>query len=188
MQQTINDLDTPSLIVDLDIMERNLQKYHSYAKQHNLQLWPHTKTHKTPELAKLQIKHGSPGVTCAKIGEAEVMAANGIERVLIAYPVVGPQKMARLITLAKKNTLASRREAIAWLMVRFNSLSPKEARAAKQGDTSAYNNDRKVIEKLFNVLGPRFQSRQGGYTRILKLPDHRAGDNTQTCLLSYLED
>lgn len=94
----------------------------------------------------------------------------------------------QLITLAKKNTLASRREAIGWLMVRFNSLTPKEARAAKQGDKSAYNNDRNVIEKLFSVLGPRFQSRQGGYTRILKLPEHRAGDNAQTCLLSYLED
>lgn len=94
----------------------------------------------------------------------------------------------QLITLAKKNTLASRREAIGWLMVRYNTLTPKEARAAKQGDTSAYNNDRQVIEKLFNVLGPRFQARQGGYTRILKLPERRAGDNTQTCLISYLED
>jgi len=102
MQQTVHDLDTPSLIVDLDIMERNLHKYHEYGRQHNLQLWPHTKTHKTPELAKLQMKYGAPGVTCAKIGEAEVMAANGVGRILVAYPVVGPQKMDRLIALAKK--------------------------------------------------------------------------------------
>lgn len=94
----------------------------------------------------------------------------------------------QLVTLAKKNTLASRRQAIAWLMVRFNSLTPKEARLARQGDTSAYNNDRQVIEKLFEVLGPRFEKRQGGYTRIMRLPEHRAGDNAQECILQYLED
>jgi len=96
------DLETPSVLIDLDIMERNLAKYHDYAKEHNLALWPHTKTHKTPELAKLQMKFGAPGVTCAKIGEAEVMAANGIPRILIAYPIVGPTKMDRLIALARK--------------------------------------------------------------------------------------
>ncbi len=94
----------------------------------------------------------------------------------------------QLITLAKKNTLASRRDAVAWLMVRYNTLTPKEARQARQGNTSAYNNDRKVIEKLFGVLGPRFEKREGGYTRIMRLPDHRAGDNTQECILQYLED
>jgi D-serine deaminase-like pyridoxal phosphate-dependent protein len=102
MELNVQDLDTPSLVIDMDVMERNLQKYHGYCKQHNLQLWPHTKTHKTPDLAKLQIKYGSPGVTCAKIGEAEVMAANGIERILIAYPIVGAQKMDRLLALARK--------------------------------------------------------------------------------------
>lgn len=93
----------------------------------------------------------------------------------------------QLITLAKKNTLASRRQAISWLMVRYNSLTPKEARQVRQGDTSSYNNDRKVIEKLFGTLGPRFQSRQGGYTRIMRLADTRAGDNAQECIIQYLE-
>ncbi len=93
----------------------------------------------------------------------------------------------QLITLAKKNTLASRREAIAWLMIRYNQLTPKEARQARQGNTSAYNNDRKVIEKLFAVLGPRFETRQGGYTRIMRLPERQAGDNTQKCIIQYLD-
>lgn len=93
----------------------------------------------------------------------------------------------QLITLAKKNTLASKREAIAWLMVRYNTLTPKEARQARQGNTSAYNNDRTVIEKLFTVLAPRFEKRQGGYTRIMRLPERRVGDNTQECILEYLE-
>ena len=94
----------------------------------------------------------------------------------------------QLITIAKKNTLAARRDAIAWLMVRYNKLTPKEAREARQGNTKAYNNDRKVIDKLFTVLGPRFENRQGGYTRILRLPNRRVGDNTQECMIQYLED
>lgn len=93
----------------------------------------------------------------------------------------------RMITLAKKNTLASRREAIAELMVRFNALTSKEARLAKQGDTSVYNTDRKVISKLFNILGPRFGNRQGGYTRLVK-GNNRIGDNAQTCIVEYLSE
>lgn len=93
----------------------------------------------------------------------------------------------RMITLAKKNTLASRRRAVSQMMIRFNSLTPKEARAAKNGDTSSYNDDRLVIEKLFTVLGPRFDKRQGGYTRVLK-SDRRVGDNAQKCIIEFLED
>lgn len=91
----------------------------------------------------------------------------------------------RMITLAKENTLASRRRAIAQLMICYNSLAPKEARAVKKGDDSAYNEDRRVIAKLFNELGPRFVSRSGGYTRIIKMAT-RAGDNAPTCRIEYL--
>jgi large subunit ribosomal protein L17 len=94
----------------------------------------------------------------------------------------------QLITLAKKNTLASRRQAIAELMIRFNPLSPKEAREVREGDLSSYNVDRHVIQKLFDVLGPRFASREGGYTRIVKLADRRVGDNTQQCYIQYLSE
>jgi large subunit ribosomal protein L17 len=93
----------------------------------------------------------------------------------------------RMITLAKKNTLSARRQAIAELMIRFNPLTPKEQRAAKQGNTQAYNDDRLVIGKLFDVLGTRFATRQGGYTRLVK-QGHRVGDNAQTCIIEYLAD
>jgi large subunit ribosomal protein L17 len=91
----------------------------------------------------------------------------------------------KMVTLAKKNTLASRRKAIAELQIRFNKLSPKEARKAKEGDTSAYNADRQVIDTLFNEIGPRFKSRQGGYTRVLRLA-RRQGDNAEMALIEYL--
>lgn len=93
----------------------------------------------------------------------------------------------RMITLAKKNTLASRRRAIGQMMIRFNSLTPKQARAAKGGDTSSYNDDRRVIDKLFGDLGPRFSARDGGYTRVIK-SDRRVGDNAQTCIIEYLDN
>ena len=92
-----------------------------------------------------------------------------------------------IVTLAKKNTLATRRRAIAELMIRFNKLTPKEQRAAKAGDTKAYNDDRLVVGKLFGELATRFAARDGGYTRIVRLAN-RVGDNAQTCLIEYLAD
>lgn len=91
----------------------------------------------------------------------------------------------KMITLAKKNTLASRREAIGQLMIRFNQLTSKESRLAKEGKTQSYNQDRLVIKKLFDELGPRFGTRQGGYTRVMKL-GNRLGDNTETSLLEFV--
>lgn len=92
----------------------------------------------------------------------------------------------KMITLAKKNTLAARRDAIADMMIQYNTLSEKEKRAARTGDTSSYNTDRQVIDILFNELGSRFASRQGGYTRIIK-NRRRIGDGAQTCFIEYLE-
>lgn len=90
-----------------------------------------------------------------------------------------------MITLAKKNTLESQRQAKAKLMVRYNSLTPKEARKTKEGAEHYYNTDRRVISKLFQTLGPRFASRAGGYTRIVKA-NNRVGDNGQTCVIEFL--
>lgn len=92
----------------------------------------------------------------------------------------------KMVTLAKKNTLATRRRAIAEMMIRFNPLTPKEARAAKEGDQSSFNGDRLVINKLFSDLGPRFATRNGGYTRIVRL-NNRVGDNGEKCLIEYLQ-
>lgn len=98
----ISDLDTPAVIVDLDVMERNLSRMGDYCREHQLLLRPHTKTHKIPELAKRQIASGATGITVAKISEAEVMLDAGITDILIAYPIVGPTKTARLARLAEQ--------------------------------------------------------------------------------------
>lgn len=109
-----------------------------------------------------------------------------IETTLAKAKALKPQA-DRMVTLAKKNTLASRRQAIGQMMIQFNSLSEKEKRLARSGDFSAYNTDRRVIDKLFDELGTRFASRNGGYTRIIK-SRNRVGDNAQTCILEYLSE
>lgn len=93
----------------------------------------------------------------------------------------------RLVTLAKKNTLDARRRANALMMVRFNQLTSKQARQVKSGELTSCNDDRQVINKLFGNLGPRFETRAGGYTRILRLGERR-GDASMSCFIEYLEN
>ncbi|MDQ6678083.1 MAG: alanine racemase, partial [Acidobacteriota bacterium] len=101
---TLADLDTPALLVDLDIFERNLTRVADYAREHGLRLRPHTKTHKSPEVAKLQLESGAAGLTVAKVGEAEVLAA-ALPPVdlLVAFPIFGAQKVKRLREVARKS-------------------------------------------------------------------------------------
>jgi D-serine deaminase-like pyridoxal phosphate-dependent protein len=98
----IDDLDTPALVVDLDVLETNLAYMAGYASAHGLALRPHTKTHKIPDIARMQVKSGARGITVAKIGEAELMARAGFDDILIAYPIVGTSKLDRLATLARQ--------------------------------------------------------------------------------------
>ncbi|HWD95245.1 MAG TPA: alanine racemase [Acidimicrobiales bacterium] len=96
------DLDTPSLVIDLDRVDANIQEMAGHAKMAGVRLRPHTKTHKMPEIARLQVDAGASGITCAKVGEAEVMAAAGFDDILIAYPIYGEEKLARLDALRDK--------------------------------------------------------------------------------------
>jgi D-serine deaminase-like pyridoxal phosphate-dependent protein len=95
----IGDLDTPALLIDVDVMERNLCRVASYAREHGLRLRPHTKTHKISALGRRQVELGAAGLTVAKVGEAEVMAASGTPDLLVAYPVLGRRKLERLMAL-----------------------------------------------------------------------------------------
>lgn len=98
----LSDLETPAIVVDLDVMERNLSQMADYCRSKDLSLRPHTKSHKIPELAQRQIAHGARGITVAKIGEAEVMLNSGITDILIAYPVFGKGKAEKLADLAAR--------------------------------------------------------------------------------------
>ena len=98
----ISELETPAVVVDLDVMERNLSRVADYCRAHQLLLRPHTKTHKIPELAKRQIASGATGITVAKLGEAQVMLDAGIDDIMIAYPIVGAEKTTRLAQIAER--------------------------------------------------------------------------------------
>jgi D-serine deaminase-like pyridoxal phosphate-dependent protein len=99
---TIHDLDTPSLVVDLDVMETNLSRLQHYCDQYGIRLRPHIKTHKIPALAHKQMELGAVGIACQKLGEAEVMAAAGLVDIMIPYNIVGQRKLERLAMLARR--------------------------------------------------------------------------------------
>lgn len=96
------DLDTPALCVDLDKLEQNLKAVHTRLKGTGVGVRPHTKTHKSPELARMQIKAGAIGICTAKLSEAEVMLSNGIEQVLMTTVNVTVPKIQRAMALRKK--------------------------------------------------------------------------------------
>jgi D-serine deaminase-like pyridoxal phosphate-dependent protein len=90
------EIDTPALIVDLDVLDANIARTQQMALRHGVALRPHIKTHKSPWIARRQVAAGAVGVTAAKLAEAEAMVAGGIEDVLIAFPLVGAEKLRRL--------------------------------------------------------------------------------------------
>jgi D-serine deaminase-like pyridoxal phosphate-dependent protein len=98
----VAEIDTPALVVDLDVMERNLARVAGYAKEHALRLRPHTKTHKSVRLGKLQLQSGAVGLTVAKVSEAEVMLGAEPPDLLLAFPIIGHTKLDRLMQVAKE--------------------------------------------------------------------------------------
>lgn len=100
--QTIHDLDTPAVLIDLDIMERNIDAMQQRCDALGIAFRPHTKTHKSPAIAQLQLKAGARGIACQKVSEAEVFAAAGFDDIQLPYNIVGPRKTARLAALAAR--------------------------------------------------------------------------------------
>lgn len=96
------ELDTPSLLIDFNKLENNIAVMQKIADNNGVKLRPHTKTHKTPYIAHMQQRAGSRGITVAKLGEAEVMNAAGIDDILVAFPLQGAAKMERLLRLAER--------------------------------------------------------------------------------------
>lgn len=97
----IADIETPAPLVDLDVLERNLDRVAGYATQHGIGLRPHVKTHKSVSVARGQVSRGALGLTCATTKEAEVMAEVS-DDILVAYPPVGAARLARLMALPSR--------------------------------------------------------------------------------------
>ena len=99
------DLSTPALVIDLDVLERNLDRMALYCREHGIGLRPHVKTHKTLEVARMQLARGALGLTVAKVGEAEAIAGIDSASILVAYPIFGREKLLRLAELARSRSL-----------------------------------------------------------------------------------
>ena len=98
---SLADLDTPALLVDLDAMEANIRDLVTSCRKHGVNWRPHAKCHKSVEVGKKLVAAGAMGLTCAKLGEAEIFAQAGIRDLLVANLIVGPHKVRRLVALRK---------------------------------------------------------------------------------------
>jgi D-serine deaminase-like pyridoxal phosphate-dependent protein len=96
------DYGTPAVVIDMDIVERNIARVQAQCDAAGVANRPHIKTHKSPYLAKLQHEAGARGITCQKLGEAEIMADGGLDDILISYNLLGEEKMARLAALMRR--------------------------------------------------------------------------------------
>ncbi len=99
--RAVNDVDTPALLIDRDQLEANIQRYAGITSQAGTRLRPHIKTHKTLEIALMQLRAGASGITAAKLSEAAVFAAAGMQNIFVAYPIIGPEKARHAAELAK---------------------------------------------------------------------------------------
>lgn len=101
-------IQTPAVLVDIDVAKRNIERFQAYADGHGLKVRPHIKTHKLPAVAEMQLDAGAVGITCQKVSEAEAMIAGSsrIDDVLITYNILGDAKLAALVALSRKVALA----------------------------------------------------------------------------------
>jgi D-serine deaminase-like pyridoxal phosphate-dependent protein len=106
MTKTIADLDTPTVLIDIDRVEANLRRAQAHAEQEGYALRPHTKTHKLPQFAQRAVELGAVGITVQKLGEAEVMADAGLTDIFLPYNIIGPLKLKRLKALNARVTLS----------------------------------------------------------------------------------
>lgn len=101
-QRIAREVGTPALVVDLEVMERNIARTQALCEKAGLANRPHMKTHKSAALARMQMAAGAIGLTCQKLGEAEAMADAGVEDLFISYNLLGAEKMARLAALMQR--------------------------------------------------------------------------------------
>ncbi|MEZ4636671.1 MAG: D-TA family PLP-dependent enzyme [Caldilineaceae bacterium] len=98
----VDQLETPVAVVDIDKLAANIQRLQTYLDKHGIANRPHIKTHKIPAIAHMQVAAGAVGVTVQKLGEAEVMAAAGIDDLFLPYNILGEAKLERLMHLTRR--------------------------------------------------------------------------------------
>lgn len=119
--------DTPAVLIDMAVVKRNIARAQQLYDGWGIKFRPHIKTHKLPLIAKMQIEAGAVGITCQKIGEAEIMADAGIDDILITYNIIGDRKLEHLFALSRKCRLSVTTDNLATaegLSLRFAGVEP----------------------------------------------------------------
>ncbi|MGG1520055.1 alanine racemase [Paenibacillus oryzisoli] len=156
-------LETPCVLIDTEVMQRNITAMAAVAAKHGVKLRPHAKTHKLPSVALRQVAAGAVGVTVAKVSEAEVMAAGGVSSIFIAYPLVTPGKIERAARLSQQIELIVGVDSLAGAQL-------LEETAARLGATLQV---RLEIDTGLRRTGVGFESALGIADGIARLPHLR---------------
>lgn len=180
----IADLETPSVLIDLDVMEANLRRWQAHCDKAGLANRPHIKTHKIPDFARRQVALGAVGITCQKLGEAEVMADAGLDDILITYNLLGAAKLARAVALARRVRLS----VVADNAVVVEGLSDAFARAGLEldvlveCDTGAARNGVQSPDEAA-LLAARIAALPGlSFAGLMTYPPKRGGPAVATFL------
>lgn len=139
----IKKLATPAVLVDLNILDRNINRYHSMALENNKEIWPMTKTHKSSELIKMQIDKGAKGVLCGTLDECEAAAELGAKNIMYAYPVSDPIAISRIVSLARKSNF----------IVRLDDLKTTELINEKAKEEDVKINYTVIVDSGLNRFG-----------------------------------
>lgn len=128
---------TPCAVIDMDKVERNIARIQKACDDAGVANRPHIKTHKNPTIAKMQVAAGAKGITCQKLGEAEIMADAGIDDILISYNLLGEEKMARLGALQAKANVTVTVDNLTVIdgLIKVPQLSGRELRVVVECDT-----------------------------------------------------
>ncbi len=131
------EIGTPALVVDLDVVERNIAKTQSLCDAAGVANRPHIKTHKSNRLMQMQLEAGAKGITCQKLGEAEVMAEGGATDIFISYNLLGHEKMARLARLMQQAemTVAADNPLVVSELAKAAAMAGRELRVRIECDT-----------------------------------------------------
>jgi D-serine deaminase-like pyridoxal phosphate-dependent protein len=154
------ELSTPALTIDLDILEANLDRMARYCSENGLRLRPHTKTHKTPEVSRMQVGRGAVGLTVAKVGEAEVMADAGLDDILVAYPIWGAEKLQRLATLARSRNMLLSLDNEATAQELSRAMAAQDASIGVLVEFAVWNRVLRALSSLpkwLSLRGSRFE-------------------------------
>lgn len=184
------ELDTPSLLIDREIMLDNCRFMQEYADRRKVSLRPHTKTHKMSKLALLQEELGAQGITVAKVGEAEVMAEKGLKDIFIANQIVGDSKLQRIKKLAEKVNISFGLDSIAQAKM-IESVFADSSRPAEVLIEIEVGEERSGIIQESDYMGLLKYLRECKHIRLKGIFSHDgnsyAAENAEQCRIIHLE-